>query len=363
MATEQDIPEPVPIGKTILDIGVRHQVYLERLKAQLTREAWAKLESFEKNVTDWLSSQTRDLAEMTHLQAQRLLLEARQVQLEVLSKSMADVASKFAEVADYEAEFSAKTLEKITRDVTIKSLKAGKAYQAALQQPIPATGQLLESFVEKWSQSEVEAVGNLVSKGYAQGWTNQQIKQAVQGTKAANYTDGIIARAEANVEAVVHTSVQHIAQTARTETWARNADVVKWVRVLATLDSRTTPLCRSLDGRRYKLGEEPKFPAHVRCRTTTVPEVAEEFAFLDEGATRSAEFGPVSAKMSYYDWLATQDEEFQDEVLGSTRGQLFREGGLSANEFGRLNLGRNFEPLTLDEMRKKEPGAFKKAGL
>lgn len=363
MAAEEDIPEPVPIGKTILDIGVRHQVYLERLKAQLTREAWASLEEFEQNVTGWLSSHTRDLAEMTHAKAQKLIAEARKIQLESLTQAVSDVVNKFAEVADYEAEFSAKVLEKITKDVVIKSLKAGEAYQAALEQPIPATGQLLEDFIAHWSQSEVDAVGNLVSKGYAQGWTNQQIKQAVQGTKAANYTDGIIARAETNVEAVVHTSIQHIAQTARAETWAQNADVIKWVRVLATLDSHTTPLCRSLDGRRYPLGKEPRFPAHVRCRTTTVPEVADEFAFLDEGSTRSAEFGPVSAKLTYYDWLETQDAEFQDEVLGQKRGQLFRDGGLSANEFARLNLGRNFEPLTLDEMRKKEPAAFKKAGL
>jgi len=365
MATKgsQDIPEPIPIGKTILDIGVRHQVYLERLKAHLSEEAQAALDEFELSVTSWLSSHTKDLAELTHTQAQKLIAQARREQLDALTEGLSDTIDKLSKIADYEGEFNAAVLEKITKDVEIQALEAGKVYAAALKQPIPATGQLLESFISDWTEKEVDAVGNLVSKGYVQGWTNNQIAQAVRGTKAANYSDGIMARVGRNADAIIHTAVQHVAQTARNETWARNSDVVAYVRVVATLDSKTTPFCRSVDGRRYKLGTEPKFPHHVRCRTTTVAEIASEYAYLNEGATRSAEFGPVDADMSYYDWLKTQDETFQDDALGPKRGQLFREGGLTPDEFARLNLGRNFEPLTLDEMRQKEPAAFKKAGL
>jgi len=42
---------------------------------------------------------------------------------------------------------------------------------------------------------------------------------------------------------------------------------------------------------------------------------------------------------------------------------LFQEGGLTAAEFARLNLGRNFQPITLEQMSVKMPGAFEKAGL
>jgi len=71
----------------------------------------------------------------------------------------------------------------------------------------------------------------------------------------------------------------------------------------------------------------------------------------------------VDAKQSYYDWLKTQDEHFQIDALGPTRAKLFRNGGLSAERFAQLNLGTNFEPLTLAEMRKLEPKAFERAGL
>jgi hypothetical protein len=82
-----------------------------------------------------------------------------------------------------------------------------------------------------------------------------------------------------------------------------------------------------------------------------------------DGTKRSAQFGPVDSKLTYYGWLKTQPESFQDDVLGPMRGKLLRDGGLSAEKFASLNLDKNFEPLSLDEMRRREPLAFERAGL
>jgi len=94
-----------------------------------------------------------------------------------------------------------------------------------------------------------------------------------------------------------------------------------------------------------------------------VAEVDPKYDFLDEGATRSSASGYVDGDLTYYEWLKTQPEAFQDSAIGPTRGKLLRDGGLTAEEFARLNLGRNFEPLTLEEMRKLEPTAFQRAGI
>lgn len=99
------------------------------------------------------------------------------------------------------------------------------------------------------------------------------------------------------------------------------------------------------------------------CRSTTIPVLDKKFSFLSEGRTRSGETGPVSADKSYYDWLKNQPKETQLEVLGPTRTKLFRDGGMSAERFRELQFDRNFEPLTLDEMRELEPEAFKRAGI
>lgn len=99
------------------------------------------------------------------------------------------------------------------------------------------------------------------------------------------------------------------------------------------------------------------------CRSTTIPVLNKKFSFLSEGRTRSAETGPVSANTSYYDWLKRQPKSVQVEVLGPTRAKLFHDGGMSAERFRELQFDRNFEPLTLDEMRALEPEAFKRAGI
>jgi len=121
--------------------------------------------------------------------------------------------------------------------------------------------------------------------------------------------------------------------------------------------------CKTLDGQKFKVGEGPVPPIHIRCRSTTVADLNPKFDFLKEGRTRSGEKGPVDADLDYYDWLKNQPPGFQDQALGPVRGKLFREGGLSADKFAELQLDRNFEPLTLAEMRKLEPEAFEAAGL
>jgi hypothetical protein len=85
--------------------------------------------------------------------------------------------------------------------------------------------------------------------------------------------------------------------------------------------------------------------------------------FLDEGATRASKGGQVDQRLTYYDWLKRQDAAFQNEILGPARGDLFRNGGLSSDQFAALQLDKLFQPRTLAEMKQLEPLAFKKAGI
>ncbi len=43
--------------------------------------------------------------------------------------------------------------------------------------------------------------------------------------------------------------------------------------------------------------------------------------------------GQVPAKTTYQDFLSRQPATFQDEVLGKTKGKLFRKGGMSLDKF------------------------------
>jgi len=78
----------------------------------------------------------------------------------------------------------------------------------------------------------------------------------------------------------------------------------------------------------------------------------------DEG-TRASMDGQVPESVTYQDWLKGKPAAFQDDVLGPTKGKLFRDGGLALDRF----VDRKGHELTLQELRQKEAAAFKKAGL
>jgi len=346
------------------DEVLRHQVFLERLKAGLTKDLVKAIKQVDREITKVLRTiEEPNLSELTRQKLESILSQLRKVQIQLLGAAIQKHLKELKRLASYEAQFEGKVLKRALRRIRVQVPKARLAYREALKRPLASTGELLEPFLKNWVSKEIAVVQNTVRKGYASGWTNQQLERAIRGTKKARYTDGVLGRAEKNANIIVRTSVQHVSSSARALTLAMNSDIVEKYKIVATLDDRTSAICRSLDGQVFELGKGPIPPLHPGCRSTMVAVLPEEFDFLQEGATRSSAQGYVERDLTYYEWLKRQPASFQDKVLGPTRGKLFRDGGLTVEEFRRLNLNRNFEPLTLEQMRELEPEAFKRAGL
>lgn len=185
-----------------------------------------------------------------------------------------------------------------------------------------------------------------------------------------------------SAETLVRTHVNHVANQARAQLYAANADIVDRLRWTATLDGRTSPICQARDGKTYPLSEGPRPPAHPNCRSIMTPvlkswkELAKPGAFKQgRGAsdidslfkkklrkqglkpveiqrikrnTRASMNGQVPGDLNYQDWLGRQPEGFQNEVLGKTRGRLFRDGNLRLDRFVDDATGGT---LTLDQIR------------
>jgi len=69
--------------------------------------------------------------------------------------------------------------------------------------------------------------------------------------------------------------------------------------------------------------------------------------------------GQVPASETYQVFLKKQTTAFQNEVLGVTKGRLFREGGLTVDRF----VNPAGKELTLSQLKRLEPQAFKRAGI
>ena len=94
------------------------------------------------------------------------------------------------------------------------------------------------------------------------------------------------------------------------------------------------------------------------CRTTTAPVISSEFDFLDAGAKRAARGADggmqVDANTSYYDFLKSQPAWFQDEALGPIRGKIFRESGMSPEQFRAASIDGFNRPMTIQQMAEND---------
>lgn len=126
-----------------------------------------------------------------------------------------------------------------------------------------------------------------------------------KGTRLANH----------QIMSLVRTSVNQVSNTASQETYKANSEITKKYRYVATLDSNTTLLCASKDGKLFDYEEGPMPPLHFNCRSTTVPVIdwdglEKEYGIVApdkiEGvgeAKRASKDGPVPANEKYGDWL------------------------------------------------------------
>jgi SPP1 gp7 family putative phage head morphogenesis protein len=357
----------VAVAAEAFNASVRHQVLLERLKAGQVRSILPFLREIDLALRKRLVG--GELTSFSRKRLNTLLADVEKTIETILSRHRKQLINNLKRIGESEAAFEARALTEAVRNVRWEAVIPppqqiiAAAFAAPLSIRGAGGGKLLEPFLNDFSKAQVDRMTGVIRRGAFEGRTNAQIAREIRGTKALLFKDGILDVTRRQAEAIVRTSVQHISHVARIETLAANDDAVKRYEWVSTLDNRTTEICQSLSGAQFIMGEGPIPPAHINCRSTIVPVLDERFAFLKEGATQSSQFGPVDADLTYFDWLKGQPAKFQDAVIGPTRGNLLRNGGLSSQRFAQLQLSRNFEPLTLAQMQRLEPLAFDQAGI
>jgi SPP1 gp7 family putative phage head morphogenesis protein len=359
------MPEVSAVG---FDIAVRHAVMLERLKANEALKMLPMYQELDKALRARLS--TSELTTWSRKRLERLLTVVDENLDDIISKAEKEFGKGLRELAKFESRFES---ESLTQSVQNKAFEATtpsprQAWAAATANPLTvrgvAGGQLLEGFIDNWSDKQRQMMVSRIRRGVFEGETNGQILRGIRGTVGGRFREGILGQSYRQSQAMVRTAVQHVSHQARLATFQANSDLVTGYRWLSTLDNRTSEICQALSGEVFKLDDGgPLPPAHVNCRSTIVAELDEDFDFLKEGRTQSSQFGPVDANETYYSWLKQQPAGFQNEVLGKVKATLFRDGGLSVEEFQKLVRADNYTPLTLARMQELKPLAFQKAGI
>lgn len=344
------------------DIAIRLQVYLERLKTNDAREFNRVMAVLSSAVTEELRD--NEISQMSRSALEKLIRRLNATQREVIEESVDNLVDNLRGLVLYSYQFEAGAIvagSSVSK--LVESLSEDILWDEVLKQPMSANGSLLEPWLKKLTDNQIIAIGSTLRRAHMEGWTNSQILQVIRGTRANRFKDGIMEKIGRGNETIIRTAMQHVSSVGRKKLWEENADIIKGYRWVSTLDRRTSNQCRSLDGKVFEVGKGPLPPIHPNCRSTTVAVIDSVYDVFDRGATRASASGSVPQNQSYYEWLKNQTPDFQDSVIGPTRGILLRQGGLTSEEFSRLQLNSTFDPLTLDEMRKLKPLAFERAGI
>lgn len=350
------------MNQEYLDKIIRQAVYLEGLKA-------GEAENFKKvakAVDEYLSNNAYniDIATLSIDKLNELLAILEKGLSEVYSEYTEDLLTTIKEVYSHSYQLEARTIASSFEGVAVIG-SAGTAPAAAVLAPIVLDNKavLLDDLLADFTKNESKAVIDTLRASHFNGDSVPEMIKKIRGTKANNYKDGLLDTSRRHAEALARTGIQHAAVTARQEFGNANSDIIESKQFISVLDSRTSKQCQAIDHRIVPLDSPLNPPFHVNCRTSVVFILKKEFRGDQSGSKRRAGKERIDAKMSYYDWLLTQSKEFQDDVLGKTRAKLLRDGGLSAEQFAKLSLDKNFNPLTLKQMKAKNPLIFEKAGL
>lgn len=227
-------------------------------------------------------------------------------------------------------------------------------------------GKVVEKAFRGIAIDQAERFNQVIRAGLLSGETTPQIAKRLIGNlefgESARTVPQIVAAggqatavADNQIVALVRTSINQVANAASQQVYEANQDLTKKYRYVATLDSRTSAICRALDGREFEYGKGPMPPQHFNCRSTTVPVIDYEALGFDPPppGKRASMDGPVPADTTYGEWLAKQPKTVQAEVLGPARVGYFQK---LSNEYGPKNaiaklMRDDGSELTLEQLR------------
>lgn len=350
------------VNEDLRDRAIRHAVAIARYGNGLSDKLVRLLNSADKEILAKLASGLAEIDERgqflsasarKHLAS--LLDEIRALNTAIYEQLSDALVSELGDFGAGEAEFQRKALvSSIGVDLSTKLPSAAR--MRAIITEVPMDGHLLKGWTDKMEQGRIDRITQALRTGMVQGETTDQLVRRIRGTKAKQYSDGILDISRRSTQSIVRTAVSHISNATAQETWKANEHVIKGWQFVATLDSRTTIGCSALSGQVFPIGEGPIPPRHIRCRSITVAvtksfrELGIEADELPKGKQASMD-GQIAGDMQFSDWLRSKGEATQVEILGTKRAELFNSGKLDLQDF----IKKDGTVLTLAELKTLYP--------
>ncbi len=334
----------------IEDSLTRHQVYLLRAIGTTTNEIKELLSLVVKKTTDRLRVEGKEFTprDLRKIRDEMVMM----IENLGIKNTVKDALADFAE---YEIEYFEGLLIKATSAEIVRTAPK-KMFNTVTKDKMTLYNldgtkktMTIDTMVDDFTGSVSGNVKAVMSSGIAEGKSVDAIAKDVKRR--------VEKRSMRQAEALVRTATNHIMSETRAEVAKANTDVITGEEYVATLDSRVTILCSSLDGNVYDVGVGPQPPMHFSCRSIRTPKIDSKFGldgitgkrpFVTQDKDGNKVIGQVTGATKYENWLKRQPVAFQEEVLGKKRAKLFRSGDITLDKF----MDEKYRVIPLKELRK-----------
>lgn len=145
--------------------------------------------------------------------------------------------------------------------------------QKDLVQRASFLGRNRKEWLDDLALSDSNRITDTLVTTLIQNGTRRQALRSVLGDQTLNGTNGATHITRNALAALTATAFWAMISESRDTLlgWAGNSALLPRELYVAVLDSRTTTICRSLNGKVYPVGTGPKPPLHFHCRSVRVP--------------------------------------------------------------------------------------------
>jgi SPP1 gp7 family putative phage head morphogenesis protein len=314
---------------TPLDVAVREQAYIEGVK-NFGQDGFDLYNTIMSAViVSLLASYRYDkISDMPKSVLRKFASELNEKITKINDKFTKEFNLELITIAGALATVTALNLSALSGK-SLPDLSGTKATDLATNEIIPGSGHLPRELIKDFVRSVKNQIALTIKRAFVEKWTATQLNQAINGTKARNYKDGLTNKFANQFNTVQQTLIQHIAQRIKHALSRLVYSHYQWV---AVLDSSTTEICRGRHGHVYAYGAGPIPPAHYNCRST-IAGINGIIAYPDPA--------------SYFDWIKAQPTAVQNDLLGESRARSLRRGEYTAKDVPKFDGTKKISPKDL----------------
>lgn len=328
----------------IINGTVANQIALRRFQGREVRLMLELFEKFDRRLATLLRRHLRKGMKVGSAAYNEMMKRIEELRTELMKQASTSIRDTVKGVAPVEAdkEWAMLLAALSMRDKQPKT----PGIQDILDIPFAvsaAAASTLTEWLNNLKAADLRRIKDNVTQGVKEERTTDEIVAGVVGTRGEDFRDGQVAVSRNNIRALVATAIVHVSAVAREALWVAMPRIVgqMWISILDTV---TSAICRSRDNKVVMFGKNkaPKGallldppgarpPAHPNCRSGMLALIR----------------GMLPARLTFDQWLRGQSKATQDDILGQSKGEMFRRGEVTLDEFVD-NSGKEF---TLEQLR------------